>query len=215
MGFIKITLPYIAVSAVCLAVLILFRKNSPVNCQPVDVQIKDKASVFIYLLGFVLALLSIAEVISPFITAAIIFAVILIKDRKVLLRVDYSLLLTFIAFFIFIGNMGKIEGFRNMIESVLEGREIIVSAVISQVISNVPAALLLSGFTDNWRALIVGCNIGGLGTLIASMASLISYKQISKAYPEKRKKYFISFTILNIVLLVLLLLFSYFYEALI
>ncbi len=215
LGFIKITLPYIAVSAVCLAVLILFRKNSPVNCQPVDVQIKDKASVFIYLLGFVLALLSIAEVISPFITAAIIFAVILIKDRKVLLRVDYSLLLTFIAFFIFIGNMGKIEGFRNMIESVLEGREIIVSAVISQVISNVPAALLLSGFTDNWRALIVGCNIGGLGTLIASMASLISYKQISKAYPEKRKKYFTSFTLLNIVLLVLLLLFSNFYEALI
>lgn len=214
-GFIKITLPYIAVSAVCLAVLIFFRKSSPVHCQPVDTEIKDKPAVFIYFAGFVLALLSIAEVISPFITAGVIFAVLLIKDRKVLLRVDYSLLLTFIAFFIFIGNMGKIEGFTNMIESVLGGREIIVSALISQVISNVPAALLLSGFTDNWRALIVGCNIGGLGTLIASMASLISYKQIVKAYPEKREKYFISFTLLNVALLILLVLFSYFYESVI
>ena len=119
---------------------------------------------------------------------------------------DYSLLGTFVAFFVFIGNLSAISWFQNFLVSVLEGRVAGVSVLACQVISNVPAALLLSGFTQQWDALLIGCNIGGLGTLIASMASLISYKQVTQEYPEKRRAYFIWFTVSNVALLALLLL---------
>ena len=92
-----------------------------------------------------------------------------------------------------------------MLGAVLEGHEVITAVAASQVISNVPAALLLSGFTHQWEALIIGCNLGGLGTLIASMASLISYKQIAKRYPEKKGVYFFWFTLCNVGLLAALL----------
>ena len=134
---------------------------------------------------------------------------LLLRDRSLLAEIDYSLLGTFLAFFIFIGNLGNIEEFRNFLVSILSGHEELVSVLTSQVISNVPAALLLSGFTSNWQALIVGCNLGGLGTLIASMASLISYKLVVKEYPEKKKGYFIYFTLANIAFLIILLGVSY------
>ena len=131
---------------------------------------------------------------------------LLLFDRPVLRSVDYGLLLTFAAFFVFIGNMGRVPAFRALIESMLAGRETLAAVLISQVISNVPCALLLSGFTSRWDALIVGCNLGGLGTLIASMASLISYKQIAQACPEQKRAYFLRFTAVNVLLLALLLL---------
>lgn len=118
---------------------------------------------------------------------------------------DYALLGTFIAFFLFIGNLGDVAWFRDFLSSVLEGHVVLVSVLASQVISNVPAALLLSGFTDQWRDLIVGCNLGGLGTLIASMASLISYKMVAQNSPERRNSYLVWFTACNVGMLVLLL----------
>ena len=87
----------------------------------------------------------------------------------------------------------------------MSGNERIVAVLASQIISNVPAALLLSGFSNEWESLIVGCNLGGLGTLIASMASLISYKQIAKQYPDKKGKYLGGFTLANIIMLIILL----------
>lgn len=152
-----------------------------------------------------MCLLGIFSVIPPLAIAAAVFLVFFIRDRKLLRKVDYSLLGTFVAFFVFIGNLSAISGFQNFLVSVLEGRVAAVSVLASQVISNVPAALLLSGFTQEWDALLIGCNIGGLGTLIASMASLISYKQVTREYPEKRRTYFLWFTISNILLLALLL----------
>lgn len=110
----------------------------------------------------------------------------LIADKKVLAQVDYSLLATFLAFFIFIGNLGRIPAFASWLSAALSGREILISVLASQVMSNVPAALLLSGFSNNVPALIVGTNLGGLGTLIASMASLISYRQIAGSFPNRR-----------------------------
>lgn len=97
--------------------------------------------------------------------------------------VDYSLLLTFCGFFIFIGNMGRVEIFRSVLSSIINGHELFIAVAASQIISNVPCAILLSGFTNKMNALIIGTNIGGLGTLIASMASLISYKQICRSHP--------------------------------
>lgn len=104
--------------------------------------------------------------------------------------------------------MGRIEPFCALLERLLTGHERIVAILSSQVISNVPAALLLSGFTDKYEALIIGTNLGGLGTLIASMASLISYKQIAREYPERKGIYFVCFTLANIILLAILFLIS-------
>lgn len=122
-----------------------------------------------------------------------------------LTKIDYSLLLTFVGFFVFIGNMGRVPAFRGLLQSIIEGNEMMTAVVASQVISNVPAALLLSGFTDNIEALILGTNLGGLGTLIASMASLISYKYIVKENKCSKGAYFGFFTLANVVFLVILL----------
>lgn len=115
------------------------------------------------------------------------------------------MLLTFVAFFVFIGNLGRIPAFSGWLQAILAGREVLVAVLASQVISNVPAALLLSGFTDETAALIIGTNLGGLGTLIASMASLISYRQIARELPEEKGRYFKLFTLSNLIFLVILL----------
>ena len=133
---------------------------------------------------------------------------VFLSDRKVLGQVDYCLIFTFIAFFIFTGNIGRLPAFQEILHSLVNGRELLVGIATSQVISNVPAALLLSGFTDNIKNLSIGVNIGGLGTLIASMASLISYKLYANEVPEKKGKYFAVFTVYNIIFLVVLYVFT-------
>ena len=110
-----------------------------------------------------------------------------------------------LSFFIFIGNIGRMPAFCSFLQKIIEGREVVTAVAASQVISNVPAALLLSGFTENVKALIVGTNLGGLGTLIASMASLISYKQVASQIPGEKKRYFGWFTVANVGFLLPLL----------
>ncbi len=127
--------------------------------------------------------------------------VVLAMDREVFAKVDYSLLLTFAFFFVFVGNVGRIPVFREFLQNMIAGREISTAILASQIISNVPAALLLSGFTENVPGLIVGTNLGGLGTLIASMASLISYKYVAKEISSGKGRYIILFTVGNIVFL--------------
>ena len=125
--------------------------------------------------------------------------------KRVFLGVDYFLLLTFIALFILIGNLQNIPFFNSLFSKGIIGNEVIWGVLASQVISNVPAAILLSGFSTNYEAIIVGINIGGLGTLIASMANLISYKILAREFNDFKIRYFIVFTVLNIVLLIILL----------
>ena len=124
--------------------------------------------------------------------------------KRVFLGVDYYLLLTFIALFILIGNLENIAFFNLLFKKWIAGNEVLWGIVASQVISNVPSAMLLSGFSTNYEAIIVGINIGGLGTLIASMANLISYKIIVREYDEFKIKYLGVFTVLNVVLLIIL-----------
>ena len=135
---------------------------------------------------------------------------LLLLNRSAFLRVDYSLLLTFAGFFIFIGNMGRLPVFSAFLQNTVSGHEILTGVIASQVISNVPAALLLSGFTEDLQPLIIGVNIGGLGTLIASMASLISYKFLAREESAMRGKYFRLFTLVNLLFLAVLLLAAYF-----
>lgn len=161
-----------------------------------------------YLVLFLLCLLTVARVIPYGITLVVVIAVVCLMDRQVLARVDYALLITFVGFFVFIGNMGRIPIFRSFLENIIGGHEVITAVVSSQVISNVPAALLLSGFTQDYCALVVGTNLGGLGTLIASMASLISFKYIGKEDKDRKAAYLIYFTAANVIFLAVLLAFA-------
>lgn len=158
-----------------------------------------------WLAVFACALLSVAHVLPFQVTVVAALAVGIVVDRKALANVDYALLVTFVAFFVFVGNMGRIQVVDEFIAQMVTGHELAVSVVASQVLSNVPAAILLSGFTSNWPALIVGTNLGGLGTLIASMASLISYKQLALVLPHAKGRYFAQFTLWNVVFLAVLL----------
>ena len=124
--------------------------------------------------------------------------------KRVLSGVDYYLLLTFIALFILIGNLENISFFNSLFTRWIAGNEVLWGIFASQVISNVPAAILLSGFSSNYEAIIVGINIGGFGTLIASMANLISYKILVRECNEFKARYLVEFTVLNIILLVVL-----------
>ena len=206
LSFVALMLPYAALSALMLAgaILLAFRKET-VSCQVERPAAPPKKRLILYLALFAVCLLTVSGVLPEGALLVIVLAAVLIDRRELLAEVDYGLLLTFAAFFVFIGNMGRLPQFRGFLESVLTGNERIAAVAASQVISNVPAALLLSGFTDQWRELIIGTNLGGLGTLIASMASLISYKQIAVRHPEKKGPYLIFFTVWNVVFLAILL----------
>jgi len=209
--FLQLMLPYTVASGLCLLAVIFIAKKRALNALELSTDTSFYAATPQLLclgIGFVLCLLCVAKILPPIVAAAIILCYLVCTDRTLLKKIDYALLGTFICFFIFIGNMGRIEPFCALLERLLTGHERIVAILSSQVISNVPAALLLSGFTDKYEALIIGTNLGGLGTLIASMASLISYKQIAREYPERKGIYFVCFTLANIILLAILFLIS-------
>lgn len=165
---------------------------------------------------FLFSLLSVFRVISwPVLVVVVLTGCLLLTgvfhSSFLPKKVDYSLLLTFIAFFVFIGNMKRIDLIREFLNQTLHGRELLLSFGCSQIISNVPAAILLSGFTDQYAALLRGVNIGGLGTLIASLASLISYKFFAESqarFPEagSKQSYILRFTIWNVGMAIILLL---------
>lgn len=161
---------------------------------------------WVYLLLFLLCLLVVFRVMPYWWALLAVFAAVLLTDRKRLMAVDYSLLITFVAFFVFTGNIAHMESISQMLSNIVGGHELVMGVAISQVISNVPAALLLSGFAKDLSALLFGVNIGGLGTLIASMASLISYKLFVKQYPMRKGRYLLVFTVANVVFLAVLML---------
>ncbi len=160
-----------------------------------------------YTMLFLLCLLTVARVVPVQVTLIVVILMIVIFDRKVLYKVDYPLLFTFTALFIFIGNVGRVGAFSDFLASVINGREMYTAIAGSQIMSNVPAAILLTGFTDNIKMLILGTNIGGLGTLIASMASLISFKYIIREKGCSKGRYISLFTVYNLMFLIILILF--------
>ena len=151
-----------------------------------------------------LCLLVVLRVLSWPVMLLVMLAVLLLLDRKILLKADFLLLLTFVAFFIFSGNLARVGAVDRLLRGLLAGREYLVSLLASQVISNVPAALLLSGFTGASKALLLGVNVGGLGTPIASLASLISMKLYSHSEHAHTGRYLADFTVINVLLLLLL-----------
>lgn len=208
--FIILMLPYTALSLAMLLVssfaIGTFGNKKMTVSLTTNNKEKNTCKVIMYVVLFCICILAVLRILSVSIAFAVTLCAIMIFDRKVLKKVDYSLLLTFVGFFIFIGNMGRLPMFSSLLQKCISGNEVITAVLTSQVVSNVPAALLLSNFTDNLPALIVGTNIGGLGTLIASMASLISYKFIAQKKNVSKGKYLIFFTVGNIILLAALML---------
>ena len=161
-------------------------------------------SLAVNLLLFAVCLLTVMRILSWPVMLAAVVVVLLVFDRKLLIKADFMLLLTFVAFFVFAGNLARIEAVDVLLKRILSGREYLTALLSSQVISNVPAALLLSSFTDNSKALLLGVNIGGLGTPIASLASLISLKLYSQTEDARTGKFLLEFTVVNVILLIVL-----------
>lgn len=208
--FLLLMLPYTVVSLLLLVgwAVAVCRKQASSCIGVLPEQQNTSADRKIILLDavlFAVCLLAVVRVLPYGVAFAAVLACVLFADPHTLRAVDYSLLLTFVAFFIFIGNLGRIPAFSGWLQEFLTGREVLVAVLASQVTSNVPAALLLSGFTAETQALIIGTNLGGLGTLIASMASLISYRQIARELPQGKKQYFGLFTLSNLIFLAILL----------
>lgn len=201
--FFRVLLPYGLVSLGLINILTFFsvEKDKFSSETASDAKISDKRKFFVCLVLFILCVLAVLRFINVYICFAIVLAVFLIMDRRLFLRVDYLLLLTFCMFFVFVGNLGNIGAVTEKLSLLVEGNEFVVGVLLSQIISNVPAAIMLSGFTDNADKLLLGVNIGGLGTIVASLASVISYKQYSKAENADTKKYMLVFTLANIILL--------------
>lgn len=153
---------------------------------------------------FVVCLACVLHFLSWKIMLAAVLVFVIFYDRSLIKTADYSLLITFVAFFIFVGNVKQIDTISALLSSAISGRELELGALVSQVISNVPAAVLLAGFAGDIKELLVGVNVGGLGTPIASMASLISYRIYSAKKDAKGGKYMLAFLGINFLFLILL-----------
>lgn len=204
-ALLRVVLPLTLVSLLALSVAALWTRGETIEITfPQREQIQQPRLFALLCLLFALCLLSVVHVLHYGIVTAAVALSLLLFARGLFARVDYALLLTFVGFFIFAGNIGRIGAVRNVLELLLGRSAYWTSVLASQVISNVPAAVLLSGFTDNWRALLAGVDVGGLGTPIASLASLISLKLYLRADNASLPRYLLVFTLANIAGLVLL-----------
>ena len=210
--FVLIMAPIVALSAAMLivALLIVFRGNAegPSDCasrkkipKPTG---RQGLMLVSYLLLFALSIMAVVGLIDAYPVAVLVVLVLLFLDRRTLMKVDYGLLLTFVALFVFVGNMARVPAVHEALSAMVGIAPFYAAAGSSQVISNVPAAVLLSGFTNDWTALIVGTNLGGLGTPIASMASLISLKIATASGLVGKRHYLAVFTAWNVVFLAVL-----------
>lgn len=202
-------LPYAGAALVLLLAVVLAEKDEPLQAAPaseslerLDGKTMGRAALLALLL--LLCLLVVFRVL-PYQPVLVCVAVAVLQvDRKLYRSVDYFLLLTFLCFFIFIGNVKRIPEVSALLTQVVQGHELLAGILVSQVISNVPAAILLSGFSSDFSALLTGVDLGGLGTLIASLASLISFKFFARECPEQKGRFLKVFTLWNLLFLAVL-----------
>ena len=212
--FFKITLPIVILAVLFLVLLVFKDKKMNLSLDLEDVKIDNKRDVYLFGGLFLIILLSVFHVIDYKVTFLITIVMVLILNKKLFSQVDYSLLITFIGFFIFVGNISTMDVVKNFMEGILNSPQstFLASVLSSQVISNVPATMLLSGFTNHFKELLLGVNIGGMGTLIASLASVISYKIYTSEFGNDN--YMKSFTFYNILGLIIFVPIAYVFIAL-
>lgn len=211
--FTLIMLPPFLISIVLITVCCLvFVKGKPAVIKKQTVRL-NKPRAVIYLLLFALSIVIVFRVIPYWIGLIVIPVSLFFLDKNALKRVDYGLLLTFVSFFIFSGNLSRIDVIRDFLSELLSRSTLLVGVASCQIISNVPTAILLSQFTSNYRDLLLAVNIGGVGTLIASLASLITLREFIAKYPDKTKKYIVLFSAFNFSFLIILVLFCAFFPV--
>ena len=200
--FLKVTISFVAIGAVLLVVLNQRIPNIKLEFDLEKISIKNKKSLIVYSCLFIVVILSVFNAFDYRLAFIITLIVSFIIDKKLFREVDYFLLLTFVCFFIAIGNLSNIAFVNEFLKSIItDDKSVYFSSIIfSQFLSNLPCAILLSKFSDYWQQILIGVNIGGTGTIIASLASLISYKFYSKEYDGKR--YLIRFSLYNFICLI-------------
>lgn len=206
-AFVLIMFPpfLLAILMITLSV-IFFVKPEPLEFSGVERRL-PRTRVVIYLLLFAFSIICVFRIIPYQIALIVIPVAILIMDKRALLDVDYGLLLTFLFFFIFSGNMARIDVVRELFATLLNKSTLIISALSCQFMSNVPTAILLSQFTDNYRELLLGVNIGGCGTIISSLASLITFREYGQHNKGKGGKYLLVFSAFNFTFLAVMTVF--------
>jgi len=207
--FFSVTLPLTAVSLIALTAASIPLLPHKLSEQMIErAGIRSIRQMLIYLALFALCLLTVFRVVPYLLTTAITVVILLLVDRKLLKEIDYFLLLTFVCFFTVSENLGRIDAIRIFLQRLLQSSTLLTAVATSQVISNVPAAVVLSGFTDQWQQMLSGVNIGGLGTPIASLASLITIKFYMRRPDAKITRFLGYFTVVNVIALAILLLFA-------
>lgn len=206
--FISILLKQFSIVAVLLYICCSFIKNEPLKLRRKSKIIIDKKMVVLYVILFILVILTIFRVIPYLLTLALVIITMIIVDRKRFRKIDYALLLTFVVFFIFSGNIARIPEIKEMISKIVVKSPLIAGLISCQFISNVPTAIFLSKFTTNYKDLLIAVNIGSLGILISSLASLITLKEFLKHQPKNFGKYIKTYTVFNSLFLVVLLIIS-------
>ena len=206
--FMAIMAPPFVISVVLItACCLIFVKSEPLQMAEEPVRLPAGRTA-LYLALFALSIAIVFRGIPYGVGLIVIPAFLLFVDRKALKMVDYPLLLTFVFFFVFAGNMARIQPVRQLFSYLLEKSTLIFSVLSCQIISNVPSAILLSQFTDNYRELLLGVNIGGVGTLISSLASLITFREYTQRNPGKTVHYVLLFSAFNFAFLILLTVFA-------
>ncbi len=195
--------PFVLSVALITLCCIVFVKPEPLDIPDGEDKLPP-ARTALYICLFALAIAIVFRGIPYWIGLIVIPSVLLFADRKALAAVDYPLLLTFVFFFIFSGNMARIDAVREFFSALMEKNTLLFSVLSCQCISNVPSAILLSQFTDNYPDLLVGVNIGGVGTLIASLASLITFREYCRHNPGKAGYYVRTFSLFNFGFLIIL-----------
>lgn len=201
--------PFILSVALITLCCIIFVKNEPLMISDEKIELNGKRTA-LYLALFALAIAIVFRGIPYWIGLIIIPAVLFFADRHALESVDYPLLFTFVFFFIFAGNMARIDAVRDFFSTLLSKNTLLFSALSCQCISNVPSAILLSQFTGNYAELLIGVNVGGVGTLIASLASLITFREYVKHDPKSTRRYIAEFSAFNFGFLIILIAFERF-----
>lgn len=203
--FMEIMLLPFAAATIIIAVCCLFVSNEKIALSDeTEKKLNPKRTVF-YLVLFAISIIMVFRIIPYWVGLIVIFAALMITDRIAVLHVDYGLLSTFVCMFVFAGNMARIDFIREFLSSLLEKNALIFSALSCQFISNVPSAVLLSQFTENYAPLLRGVNIGGTGTLIASLASLITFREYTRFNAHSAGKYIAMFSAMNFGFLAVLL----------
>lgn len=203
--FLIAMLPLTMISFLLIAAAVFFIKDEKISGNTLEKSsAPPKAQLSGYIVLFCVCIACVCRIISWQLMCIILVAGILVINRSLFAEIDWMLLLTFICFFVFIGNIQQLPSVASLMEQIISGHELMIGILSSQFISNVPAAVLLSGFTDSVRALLFGVNIGGLGTLIASLASIISYRFYAEASTSGTGKYIKVFTLYNLIFLVIL-----------